>query len=483
MRSESSRIGDSAARHPAARLRLATSGRIVLATTIAGILGVPAYAQTEPPRPTTTLPSDLNRSGPSAGGDGGDRSLAQMQEQAALGRSISRATQSNRARAVSVMERPRPRYDAQGIMAGGFRVLPVASIDALADSNVFRTANPRGDVSVEPSLQVTARSVWSRHALNLAGNFTNYSYATYKSEDANVYSASANGRIDVVGRSFLTLGVERAHDILSRGAIGGVPVTTTPIRFDRTAYTAAGSYVGAIVSLSASGGINKEHYFNAIGPIGAVVDQQYRNVTIARLGGSVDYYLRPRTSIFTSVTLERRRYRVVPGSFIRDSNAVTAVLGVRGEITPVIRGTLGFGALHQEFKDPQIKSTTGFTFDGDLEWLVTTLTTIKFVARRSVASSVNVRTPVQVLTTLSVGADHEFLRNVTASAQITRQFATFPGIGPKDSRWRTSVGAQWLIDNRISVRGDVGGEFRRTQISNTDPFDRVTARLGLTYRL
>src|SRR5579872_3587188 len=54
-----------------------------------------------------------------------------------------------RGKNVSVMERPRPDYEAIGVILGGFTVYPKIEIDGTASSNLLATdAHPKSDVGV-----------------------------------------------------------------------------------------------------------------------------------------------------------------------------------------------------------------------------------------------------------------------------------------------------------------------------------------------
>ena len=101
---------------------------------------------------------------------GGAAAHGQIKPQAPLGDTIA--------------TRPRPDYDAMGVRAGSFLMLPRLSLQETYNSNIFATpTNERADLVTTMLPSIDVRSDWNNHAVNLHADARAAKYLDNGGED------------------------------------------------------------------------------------------------------------------------------------------------------------------------------------------------------------------------------------------------------------------------------------------------------------
>ena len=119
---------------------------------------------------------------------------------------------------VSVRDRPRPDYAAEGLHLGGFMVYPKLTAGVTYDSNIYAVhTDAVGDAIFGLSPEIDIASTWSRNALNAYVRDSQSWFAHYTNEDVNQYGAGASGKLEF-GQSVFTAGVDYGHYALPRSA-------------------------------------------------------------------------------------------------------------------------------------------------------------------------------------------------------------------------------------------------------------------------
>jgi hypothetical protein len=454
-------------------------------TAVAQVPPIPATTAppsgADAPEPVEAKPDALPRY------DGGvedvDRALANTENTIPLAAGQSRALGATRYRGVSVRDRERPAYNAAGVRVGGFHLFPLAGIEDGYVSNVFATVNGRSDVFARPFAQVRANSEWNLHQLRLQGDVSNRYYSRFRSEEGTEYRLDATGRVDVTDRDRIGGEILNERVIVDRASIGELPNTRDPLRYTQTTGVLTGTVAAGRLLTTLTGTYANRDYSNNALFDGTPLNLDFRDYTRKQARIDVAYEVQGTQSIFVSAEADRRRFKERTGAFGFDTNGYEILGGVRGEITPVIRGQIGLGVLHQGFRNPTIKSSTGLGVDTRLEWLVTKLTTLTFMARRDIQTSALRTNLGYTATTFQLRIDHELLRNLLLIGQVQYQTAEYRLADRKDHLMRGLIGADWLVNRHIRVlpRAFVS---RRTSSADLRPnFNAFGTTLSVAYAL
>lgn len=387
-------------------------------------------------------------------------------------------------RGVTVASRSRSDYNALPIRVGSFELSPSITGRVVYDSNVFSQPDGNDDVIGLLRPSVRARSDWSRHAVVFDGTAEARGYSTYGSENGVTYDLGARGQYDVDRGHAIRVDLRHARRLIDRGAVGEVLRTRRPVRYETTSTGLSTNNRFGRFSLGAGARIARSDFEDAFSPAGELVSQRFRNSNRYEAGLDVAYLPTPARSVFASVNMDLSRFRTDVNGIVRDSDGVEALIGVRSEITPLIRGTLAAGFIQVTPKDDRFSTNRNLSFQVDIDYLVTELTTVNLLARRFPQNPGRTTVPTALATELRVGADHELLRNVILSAAAIYQSQDYADERPSVTRWALETGASWLVGRAYRLEASVT---YRTRQSETDDlvtgrdFSQFTAGLGVRY--
>eukprot|EP01039_Chlorochromonas_danica_P012356 gene12356-14110_t len=101
-------------------------------------------------------------------------------------------------RNAGVLDRARPDFDAVGIRAGSFLILPKATTTVDVSDNIYAsTTNAVSDTGGVFQPEVTIRSDWSRNLLEMYARAAFSTYASHGSENATEAEIRGSGRYDI----------------------------------------------------------------------------------------------------------------------------------------------------------------------------------------------------------------------------------------------------------------------------------------------
>jgi hypothetical protein len=412
-----------------------------------------------------------------------ERAMTREQNAAPIEPGGPRAAEATRYRGTTVRGRERPDYQAAGLPAGAFTIFPRLEIESIYDANVFATARERSDFVLQPQASVRVASNWSLHKLIVEGQVDRREYARFETENGTQYLLSAQGRLNVAGRSTIDARALRERVIIDRANVGELPNTLRPIRYDLTLGSLGGSLRSGRLTGRLLGTFSKRDYKDGQTLAGAPFDQDDRDFRRTQLRGELSYNTAAAQELFVSAEVDRRRYRVQIGPVRRDSNGIEILGGIRGEITPLIRGQLAFGVLRQNFLDPTVKTSTGLGLDTRLEWLVTELTTLTLTARREIQNSAVRTSAAYVGTDFRLQADHELLRNLLLVADAAFSTADYRASPRLDRTYEGGAGADWLLNRNLRARFRLSASKRTSNDPDRPIFNDLRTSVGVSYAL
>ena len=386
-------------------------------------------------------------------------------------------------RGQAVLQRSRPDYDPIGFRTGSFRIFPEVSARVGYDSNAFSQSNGRSDIFGAVRGAATAQSIWGRHAVGLEGFVDKRVYGKFGSNDAFTYNGRAFGRLDVGVASSLSAGVQRSRVLIARGATTEVIQTLEPVRYDLTSANIGGHTERGRFAFDAKALVSKFDYKNSLSPARVPISQQFRDFTLYQGNFEVGYDSGAGPIAFASVQADVRRYRIDGVPIVRDSEGIEILGGLRGDITPLLRGRVGVGYLHYNFKDPTIKTRSGLAVDARLDYLASELTTLSLRARRNLKNVSSVTAPGALAIEVGVGVDHELLRNLIVSASANYEVANYAASPLRVKTYGANTGAQYLLNRHFRLDANLGYNKRDESGSLRQlDFDEINVSFGVTYR-
>lgn len=383
-----------------------------------------------------------------------------------------------RNRAVAVRDRPQPAYDPLGIRPGGFTAFPRLQSGVVHDDNVFAAEDDRQSATtLRVAPEVVVRSHWSRHALETHARADIDRNLDVDSENTTDWSLGGAGRLDVVRGVDITLAADYAHDHEARTVPGAGPLARRPIAFDLASASLAATRTRGRLRLRADAAVLRYDYRDGLSAAGAVIEQDDRDRTVARLTGRVDHALSPATALFFQVARDDRDYRKVAGSPERSSSGHEALAGVDFELGALIRGEVAAGYIRQDFQDTAYGDLDGVGGRARLSWFPTQLTTLTATAARTMEDTGVIGSAGALRTDVSIRVDHELLRNLILTAETAWSEDGYNGLDRTDIRFAAGFSAVYRLNRHYgltaglayldqSSSGAAGGpSYRSTRLS------------------
>ncbi|MDB5410144.1 MAG: outer rane beta-barrel protein [Rhodospirillales bacterium] len=396
-------------------------------------------------------------------------------------------------RGQSVLDRPRPEYDALGLRYGSFFLYPRITADEVFNDNIFATKNnTRNDFITVISPTLNLRSNWSNHQLNFDTGASVGTYARSTTENYGDYFVGSDGRYDF-SRNLAGLAAakyEHLHE--ERDSVDAPTTSRHPIEFD--AYTARFGITQHDLRIGYIAGIDfrREDYQNGAFPSGVPIIESVRNLNVYSPNAQLNYEIAPRYQAFIRANGDFRRYdHFDPGvGAKRDSNGFRADVGGRFDLTGVTYVEAAIGYLTQQYQAATLTSIRGVDASAKVVWNVTQITSISANALRTaqdantaaLATNGNpVNSPGYLKSVVGVAIDHELLRNVILHGEANYENDDYMGFDRTDDRIDVGAGARYMFTRNLFLGGaftytnrSSGGRFATGQFNR----DLLMLRLG-----
>ena len=359
----------------------------------------------------------------------------------------------DRGRNISVLQRPRPDYQAEGIQVGGFTVYPKVATSIAYDDNIFAVqTGPQGDFIFHVAPEVDLQSDWARDSLSGYVRFSQDWNARFSSEDAFQYAGGLAGKLQF-GQSDFTGGVDAGHYALSRAVSNNFGFTVKPIDYDYYAFSGQLATELTRVRLSLRVDDQIYDYENGVTGTGTSVIAEDENHNSLIVTGKAEVAVSADTAAYVLVKGNSQSYDFLPPAspFNQNSNGYEIDGGADFDITHLVRGEVQLGYLRQQYDAAQFKPIDGFAAKAQLEWFPTELTTVTGVAFRGVNDSLVPGSAGYLTTDGSIRVDHELLRNLILSADGWVGYDQYNGISRNDTRAGVDLSANWLITRHVGV--------------------------------
>jgi len=310
---------------------------------------------------------------------------------------------------------------------------------------------------------VNVRSNWNRHSLNLKFDSDLTQYATQGNQ--NNYEdlfTRLDGRLDVVRDSYLDTGFAYNSVHEDRGSpdqING----KTPTFYDTKAIDAF--YTHKLNRVSVKGGLDtiRYDYQDVLTSLNTPLLMSTRNhweyAPSIRLG----YEIQPEYEAFVKFVYKEADYDTLTRSsgagiaYNRNSTGYNALGGLAFDLTDLVTGDMSVGYLQRSYVDSRLPDISGINGFVNLKWRPTALTTVNGKFSHDILETTQEGVAGTLASSISLGAEHELMRNVVLSAGGSFTNNDYQGfIAPNlenrnDKVYGGNVAAKYLLNRNLST--------------------------------
>ncbi|WP_375401963.1 outer membrane beta-barrel protein [uncultured Sphingomonas sp.] len=383
-----------------------------------------------------------------------------------------------------VADRARPDYDQRGARFGSYVLFPSVTLTAEATNNYLASnTNRRSDAYLVIAPELFVRGDFARTRVEGRAFATQALHANLPGENVGQYGASASGAFEPNRDWQLRTDVSAAHYVESRSSLGAFQDAREPVSYDVLHAGVGVTRRFVDLSVSANAALDDRNFGDASLRDRTPIDQDFRDVRLTTLGGTVQYDLRNGIALIANAQYDSEDYNdqtaapglIAPGvidpGLNRDSSGFNILGGVSLELTSLVFGTVQVGYLKRSYDDPQFRDFSGLSYNADLLWNVTPLTSARFRASRSVQGTSSPFIAGNTRSDFRATVDHELYRYVILTGDVGYGRFRPNGVGIGGDEYYAGARARYLIDRRYSVSGGV----RYSGRSSDSPFLRYNA--------
>ncbi|WP_114010521.1 outer membrane beta-barrel protein [Cohaesibacter intestini] len=359
-------------------------------------------------------------------------------------------------------------YDAVGVKAGSFLLYPSLTLFAEGTDNIDNAAvGTKGGIG-RVALEVTAQSLWQRHALTLGAMGVFESYQSPNRKPDNELSANADLTLDLADQTKLALGarMERSKEEANNpdlAASGGTASIETAYGLTASLDQGAGP-----LKLQLRGAFDRERFDED-------ASRDYRSY---KAGGRVGYQVTDQILPFVDVEVARKRYDQRDSSL--DGYSLRGAVGVAVTDREKLSGEVSGGVMLWDPDRASLGRDTILFADASVNWSPNALWTLKGGLETSLTSSSTAATSVATRT-LSLEADYAVRRNLTLSLDSSISHEDYRGSGRKDWVFDATFGAEYAFNRSVQLIARVGREQRNSNEAGAD-FSANKIEVGLRLR-
>jgi len=367
-----------------------------------------------------------------------------------------------------------------GIRAGGFMLHPGIQLAAEYNDNVFYTAvDEKSDTAWHFRPYITAQSNWNRHALNVRVAADISRYQDYDFQDYEDYFLMVNGRIDVKNRSFFTYSADymKLHESRNnRDAQQGFE----PTRYDLYGGSLGYDQTFNRLSIGLLGAWRRLDFDNAYSLIYGEIDNQDRNRDETSLSLRSGYQFQTDKQAFLTIAANNVKYdeKYDRNDLDRSSSGYAVGAGLAFNITGVLDGDVSFNYLDQNYDDPTLPDVSGWALGAGLKWSPTRLTSVGARIINGVEETTYQYSSGYLRTLYSVRVDHELLRNLQISGQVSYSDNDYQLVAnaPANARswdkiWMAGLGLSYFVNRYIFLNASYNYE----KLTSNTPADEYNA--------
>jgi hypothetical protein len=361
-------------------------------------------------------------------------------------------------------------YDALGLRAGSFLILPALELSAGFNNNPQRVPGGPGSAYYVVAPELHMRSDWSANSLtaDILGSYTGYQNDSFQPSLNSTYlNAKMDGSLDVTRDTKVLL---EARTIVSTTNPGSpnLPAGLATLPLETTLGGTAGvdQQFGRF-DVTLKGTIDRSVFANSNLTDGETANNDWQDYDqyagIMRVGYEVYSGFKP----FVEASGDTRIYDSPVDIFgeTRNSDGASAKVGAALDFTGWLTGEMAVGYLRRTYSDSIFPDISGITIDGSLLWQMTPLTSAKFTAASEVSESILQGVSGSLSRDVAVEVDHALRTWLIASAQVGYGNDDYVGLQRDDNRYFASAGLTYKLNRDMQIKGTVREDWLTSNVS------------------
>lgn len=372
----------------------------------------------------------------------------------------------------------------KGIPLGGFRLFPTLELDASYDDNIYRTqSDTKSDYFFTETPGFDLQSQWSRHFVELFGNYSANQYMEHGTEDNNNGLIGGDGRLDVTRGLDLIGGGDYQVLHLARTSPDEPFNAKDPTRYTETVANAALEYHPYHFGFTIGGDFTRWVYDPTTLFGLPRLSNADRNEDLYLGYAKASYEFSPGYAAFFQAIINDAVYdlKLDRTGLDRANNGETYNVGVDMLVTDLVKGQLFVGYLDQRYKAPLV-GISGFNYGGNVEWNPDPLWVVHFSASRTLNGTTIAGASAEDDQVVRLGADYSLRRSVKILTHIQYTDSEFNGSSRDDKYWDAGVGVEYAMNAHMSARLSYDYQTRNSTIGGQN-FDDNTVTVGLNLHI
>ncbi len=354
-------------------------------------------------------------------------------------------------RGETVTDRARPDFEAPGIRLGTFKLFPAVEAELMHDDNIFAdNSNKNDDIIVVVAPELLLKADWSRADLELGTDLAIGRYTDFDNEDYDDWRIWGEGAAEL-GRGQLT--AELRHEDLHEERIStddrrGIK----PTEYSVNAWSIG--YRNPLGDFDLRADLGQRYLdFEDTQTANGFESNADRDRTENRLRARFGYSLSSGFQPFVRLSLTNIDYdsELDEDEFFRSSDGYDIVVGTAIDLSGQTFGEVFVGYIERDYDDARFTTIDGPIFGAELTWNITGLTTTKLSASRLIKSTTIVDASGIFDTGAAFEIDHELLRNLILSGELSFNSQDFEGIDRTDDIFGGRIEAVYMLNRYLQL--------------------------------
>ncbi len=374
-------------------------------------------------------------------------------------------------------------FRPKGLRTGEFILYPKIEAGGVYNSNIFaQPQRAKGDYIASVQPEVSLRSQFDTHMLNLSGSVQALKHMRFTTDDQVNGRFSSEGRYDLLRNWNMTGRVDLSADHEDRAspdAVQGKEPTRTKTFTGQVGTTyQQGDYVF-------SGFLESDRRtFDSVPTATGSLNNSDRDIWESRARVRAGYEILPSYLVLGEVEGNRRVYdrEVDRTGFRRGSSGYRVSSGVGLEFTQVLRGDFLVGFMQQDYDDPRFRSPNGPSVKSSFTWTPGKLTVVVPSLERSVYETTLLNASSRVRTAATILVRHELARNILLTGFGGLYFDEYEGVSRNSTSYDLRFRALYAFGPELYLAGELEYRSRNSQLVNNN-YDQaiIGLRVGMQF--
>ncbi len=302
-----------------------------------------------------------------------------------------------------------------GLRGAGLEWRPAVEVSSGWTTNAYGTAGSRGSMVWKVAPELTAKSDWSRHRLELDLRGAYLGYGVDHQIDRPSWSAEMKGRIEFGDETRADLRALWSRERQTASLATGGTATAAPDLETRILSLGLTREAG-LIGLTLRGDLERTDYIDNIAGSGSAIENNTRWVGALRTTLGSGAVVRP----FVEAQISTRRYDTIAvGGSLRDGNGAAIKTGVVADGGPMLRGELSTGWGWEAPVSGDLPTMSAWLIDGSLVWSPTRIDQIRLEAKTVFEPTTLAGSPGALHRTLGATWERALRRDLVGSLGLT----------------------------------------------------------------